>query len=149
MSNQEQKPKVGVGVMIFKDGQVLLGKRKGSHGSGEYSFPGGHLEYLESYADCARRETQEEAGIEIKNLQFQYLANVTAYAPKHYVHIGMTAEWASGEPVVMEPEKCENWDWYDLDDLPEPVFHMCQMAFDAHESGKIFSDVDDSLYINN
>ncbi len=38
-------PKVGVGVMILKDGKVLLTKRKGSHGAGMYSFPGGHLEY--------------------------------------------------------------------------------------------------------
>lgn len=36
--------KVGVAVMILKDGKVLLSKRRGSHGEGEYSFPGGHLE---------------------------------------------------------------------------------------------------------
>jgi len=34
---EENIPKVGVGVMIFKDGKILLGKRKGSHGAGEYS----------------------------------------------------------------------------------------------------------------
>ncbi|MEK6841001.1 MAG: DNA mismatch repair protein MutT, partial [Nanoarchaeota archaeon] len=33
--------KVGVGVMIFKNGKILLSKRKGSHGAGEYAFPGG------------------------------------------------------------------------------------------------------------
>ena len=57
MNEKDKKPKVGVGVMILKDGEILLGKRKGSHGEGEYAFPGGHLEYMESFSDCAKRET--------------------------------------------------------------------------------------------
>lgn len=137
----EEKPRVGVGVLIFKgakEGKVLLTRRKGSHGAGEYSFPGGHLEYGESFEDCARREVREECGIEIKDLGFQYLANVTVYEPKHYVHIGMIAEWASGEPRVMEPDKAEEWKWYALDELPEPLFHMCTLAFDAYNTGRTY-----------
>lgn len=57
--NEQQRPKTGVGVMILKNGKVLLGKRKGSHGEGEFAFPGGHLEYMEGFADCARREVLE------------------------------------------------------------------------------------------
>jgi len=37
---QENRPKVGVGIMIIKNGKVLLGKRKGSHGAGQYAWPG-------------------------------------------------------------------------------------------------------------
>jgi 8-oxo-dGTP diphosphatase len=130
---QEQKPKVGVGVMILKDGKVLLTKRKGSHGAGEYSFPGGHLEYMETFEDCAIRETREEAGIEIKDIEFLYATNVMKYAPKHYVHIGVVAQWASGEPMTMEPEKAEEWKWYPLDELPDgSLFEFCKMSFDAY-----------------
>ena len=114
MNNDDQKTKVGIGVMILKEGRVLLGKRKGSHGSGEYSFPGGHLEYMESFEDCAKRETLEECGIAIGNIRFQFVANVTAYAPKHYVHIGLIADWIQGEPKNLEPDKCEEWQWLDL-----------------------------------
>lgn len=38
---EEKRPKVGVGVMVWKDGKVLLGKRKRAHGAGEYASPGG------------------------------------------------------------------------------------------------------------
>lgn len=133
-------PKVGIGVMILKDGKVLLHKRKNSHGAGEYSFPGGHLEYRESFEECARREIKEEAGIEIENIRFLLLMNLKQYAPKHYVHIGLVADWKSGEPEVREPEKCEGWGWYDLDNLPEPLFQALPEHFEAYRTGKTYFD---------
>jgi 8-oxo-dGTP diphosphatase len=141
--NEQQRPKVGVGVMILKEGKVLLGKRKGSHGEGEFAFPGGHLEYMEGFADCARREVLEECGIEIENIRFQLLANVTKYAPKHYVHISLLADWKSGEPKVLEQEKCESWDWYDLENLPSPMFEMCKLSIESYGVGKNYWDVSD------
>jgi len=137
---QEQKPKVGVGVMIIKGGNVLLGKRKGSHGKGEYSFPGGHLEYMESFENCIKREVLEEAGIEIKNIKFLYVANIKQYAPKHYVHLGFTAEWASGEPKILEPEKHEAWGWYDLDNLPQPLFAPSKFSVEMYKNGLNYLD---------
>lgn len=127
-----QYPRVGIGVMILKDGKILLGKRKGSHGEGEYAFPGGHLEYMESFEDCAARETREECGIEICNVRFQHLSNLTRYAPKHYVHIAMIADWRSGEAQLLEPEKCESWAWYDLSDIPEPLFETCRVSLEMY-----------------
>ena len=135
-----QKPKVGVGCLVLKDGKVLLGKRKGSHGSGEYAFPGGHLEYMESFVDCAKREIAEECGIEVKNVKFQMLANIKKYAPKHYAHIGLIMDWASGEPQILEPEKCESWGWYDVDNLPSPLFDTCQKSIEAIKTGENFLD---------
>jgi 8-oxo-dGTP diphosphatase len=59
-----------------------------------------------------------------------------AYAPKHYVDIGMIAEWESGEPQVMEPEKLESWGWYDLDDLPSPLFNAITNYIEAYKTGR-------------
>lgn len=142
---QQNHPKVGVGVMILKDNKVLLTKRKGSHGAGEYAFPGGHLEYMESFEDCAIREVAEECGIKIKNIQFQFLTNITKYAPKHYVHVGLLADWEEGEPKVLEPEKAEEWKWYDLDKLPEPLFEFCKLSFDAYKTGRNYYSSESDL----
>lgn len=133
-------PKVGVGVMILKDGKVLLGKRKGSHGAGEYAWPGGHMEYMESFSDCARRETAEETGMEIDNIRFLRLLNLRDYAPKHYVDIGLVADWKSGEPQIMEPDKIGDWAWYDLDALPQPLFSTTATNIEAYKTGKNFWD---------
>jgi 8-oxo-dGTP diphosphatase len=137
---EQNQPKVGVGVMIVKNGSVLLGKRKGSHGEGEYAFPGGHLEYLESFEHCARRETLEECGIEIEHIRFQFLANVKTYAPRHYVHVGLLADWKSGTPKVLEPEASGSWEWYDLNNPPQPLFEMSRLAVDSYKTGRNYYD---------
>ena len=137
---EELRPKVGIGVMIFRGGKILLQKRKGSHGSGEYSFPGGHLEYMESFEECARRETMEEAGIKIKNIKFLLLNNLKDYAPKHYVHIQFVADWESGEAQNLEPDKCEGWGWYKLDELPSPLFKTIPATLEALRTKQYYFD---------
>ena len=138
--NNEQRPKVGVGVMIMKNGRVLLGKRKGSHGAGEYAWPGGHFEYMESFEQCAKREVMEETGMEIDNIRFLRLMNLKEYAPKHYVDVGLIADWKNGEPKIMESEKIEDWDWYDMDNLPSPLFATLPSYIEAYKTGKNFWD---------
>lgn len=142
MEQEQNRPKVGIGVMILKEGKVLLGKRKGSHGEGQYAFPGGHLEYMESFAECARRETLEECGIEIENIRFLLLENVRLYAPKHYVHITLVADWKSGAPKVLEPDKCESWDWYAMDATPDPLFELCKISIESYHSRKNYYDAE-------
>jgi 8-oxo-dGTP diphosphatase len=137
--SQEYRTRVGVGVMILKFGKVLLGVRKGSHGAGEYGFPGGGLEYMESFEDCVKREVREECGVEIQNLRFQLVANLTEYAPKHYVHIGMIADWKSGDPQVLEPDKCESWSWFGLDALPN-LFGPAALGIESYKTGQNYFD---------
>jgi len=139
MENNVQYPKCGVAVMVIKDGKVLVGKRKGAHGAGDYAFPGGKLEWMESFENCAKRETREEAGIEIKNIRFLRLLNFKFYE-KHFVDVGVVADWAGGDPKIMEPEKCEGWAWYDMDKLPSPLFKGCESCIKAHKTGKQYFD---------
>lgn len=132
----EHVPKVGVGVMIFKEGKVLLGKRKNAHGEGQYAFPGGHFEYMETFEECCRREVREETGLEIDNIKFQLVGNIKDYAPKHYVQVSFTADWKSGEPEVVEPDKCEGWEWYDLNDLPLNIMLTSKLSMESYKTGQ-------------
>ena len=47
--------RVGVGVVIMRNGKILLGERIGSHGANTWATPGGHLEVGESIEACAAR----------------------------------------------------------------------------------------------
>ncbi len=120
---EERRPKVGVGVIVIKDGQVLLGKRKGAHGEGSWAFPGGHLEFGETPEDCAKREVMEEVGITIKNIQkVTYTNDIFPAEDKHYITCYVKADYESGEVKVMEPEKCEKWEWLHWGAFPETLF---------------------------
>jgi 8-oxo-dGTP diphosphatase len=67
--HNKKRPLVGIGVLVFNDlNQLLLGKRKDSHGVGDFCNPGGHLEHGESFEECAVREVREEAGFEISDV---------------------------------------------------------------------------------
>lgn len=136
----EGQIKAGVGVLIVRDGKFLLGKRKGSHGAGEYASPGGHLEFGESIFEAARREVMEETGLKVKKMEFLCFVNLTQYTGKHYVDIGVLAEVEDGEPKLMEPDSNEGWAWYDIDHLPQPLFGTMPTRIEAYKTGKKFFD---------
>ncbi|MCG9562481.1 NUDIX hydrolase [Vibrio chagasii] len=120
MNNQVR---VGVAAVIFREGRILLGERIGSHGANTWATPGGHLELGESIEECAQRETLEETGLEVgafKKLGFTN--DIFEKECKHYVTLYVVATSSSGEPQVMEPHQCKQWRWFDLDELPEPLF---------------------------
>lgn len=124
--------KVGISLVVFRDNpegvhlspQILLGQRKGSHGEGQWSTPGGHLDYMEGFVDTAKRELAEEVGSHfiVEDFEIVSLINLTEYSPKHYIDIGIECWWVHGDPVVMEPDKCESWKWFDVENLPSPRF---------------------------
>lgn len=117
------RPKVGIGVCVIKDGQILLGQRLNAHGDGTWCFPGGHLEFGESFEDCARREVAEESGLTIKKPIFVTCTNdIFVKENKHYITVYMKAAWQQGEPQVLEPNKMAKWQWFNWDNLPSPLF---------------------------
>ena len=120
---REGVPQVGVGVIVKKDGKVLLGKRKGKHGAGTWSFPGGHLEFMEHIEECAQRETFEETGIHIRKARVVTCTeSFFKETHLHYVTVAVIADFESGELHVKEPDKFETWEWFDWEKLPEPLF---------------------------
>jgi 8-oxo-dGTP diphosphatase len=44
-----ERPKVGIGVIVYRKGKILIGKRLSHHGAGTWEIPGGHLEFGESF----------------------------------------------------------------------------------------------------
>ena len=137
---EKQRPKIGIGIIIVRNGKILIGERIGNHGAGTFMIPGGHLEFGESFEETARREVEEETGL--KNIEVKGVVSITndiAY-DMHYVSIGILAESKEGEPYNAEPEKSQNWKWYDTDNLPENIFIPSKKAIKNWLMGKMYTD---------
>ena len=134
------RPKVGLGIVVVRDGKVLIGERTGNHGSGTFMLPGGHLEHGETFEEGGRREVEEECGL--KNVLIKgviSLGNDRDYG-KHYISIGLLAESVEGEPYDAEPEKSRNWKWYDPKDVPDNVFSPSKKILRNWINGAFYSD---------
>lgn len=131
MNSSNKKPGVGVGIMILKDDKVLLGKRhedpeKASsvlHGEGTWTMPGGKLHFGESFEKAAFREVLEETGIKINKEKLKIISVTNDIVEDaHFVTIGFLCEDFAGEPKVMEFDEITEWRWFELDNLPSPIF---------------------------
>jgi 8-oxo-dGTP diphosphatase len=126
---EDKKIGVGFGVMLLKDGKILLGKRhddplKASsllNGAGKWTMPGGKLHFGESFEVGAKREVLEETGINLKLAKVICVNNDTVEGA-HFVTIGLLSDNFEGEPKVMEPDEITEWRWFELDKLPSPLY---------------------------
>lgn len=115
------KKEKSAGAVIINDKKVLLLH----YSSGHWDFPKGHIEKGETELETAKREVKEETGLDIKDFEIISISDDLRYIEtdgKQYVTIGIKAKFSQGEPKVMEPEKCERWQWMGLNNLPDNIF---------------------------
>jgi 8-oxo-dGTP diphosphatase len=146
MENKDLRPVGGVGVYIVKDGKLLLSLRTSSHSPDTWCPPGGHIEYGETFLDTAKRETKEETGMDIDEIEIMGVtSDVYEDEKKHVISVHIKAKLFSGEPKIMEPDKFSEIKWFDLADLPENLFPANKHFFSLNllclcDSGKKFND---------
>ena len=128
---ENERPKIGTAVWVRKNKEVLLGVRAKEQGGGTWCPPGGHLEMNESLQECARREVREEAAVEIQNIRFvTFIEDISTDQGTHYITFYFIADWRSGEPVPQLGE-FERLEWFNWNDLPEPLFRPAKMFVDS------------------
>ena len=116
-------------VYLLREGEhgteVLLQLRQGTpYMDGHWAAAAaGHVERGETAYDAARREAVEELGITDIDLEFAFTMHRTQHADAidERVDWFFTARSWTGEPRVVEPEKCAELRWCPLDRLPEPM----------------------------
>ena len=115
-------PMVGTAIIITKDDKVLLMKRKGPHGQGTWSTPGGHLDFGETPEVGAAREAKEEMGLDVFDVRFRAVTNdLFETTGRHYITIWMDGQ-SVGEPTIAAEEEVEEIGWFAWDALPQPLF---------------------------
>lgn len=101
-----QRPVPTVGVVCLKGDQVLLIKRGTPPRLGQWSLPGGRIEWSEPVTEAALRELKEETGVEaeltglIDVVDGVFTSRETGETTRHFVMIDYAARWTAGEPVA-------------------------------------------------
>lgn len=96
------RPWVGVGVVVWRDRQVLLARRGRPPRQGEWSIPGGAQQVGETVAQAAAREALEETGLSVRPAELVSVEDAVTRdeagaVQYHYVIIELAADWIDGE----------------------------------------------------
>lgn len=134
---------IAVFLVLFKDNKVLLQRRKNTgYRDGNYGLVSGHLDGNESATEALIREAREEAGIilEAKDLVFKHaMHNISS--GKEYLYLFFTASKWRGKPKILEPEKCDDLSWFDLDNLPTNIIGNIRKAIFYTQNGILYSEL--------
>lgn len=124
--------RVGVGLVVRRGDELLLVRRRGAHGEGTWSTPGGNLEFGEEPAICAVREAREETAVEVGAPRFLAVTNDVFEAEgKHYVTLWYEADYRAGEAANAAPYELSEVAWFRHDELPEPLFAPLRRLLDG------------------
>lgn len=150
-----EKPRVmgvGFGVMLIRDGKMVLGKRhvdpeKASSllgGAGSWTFPGGKLDFGETFEDAVAREVLEETGLQIHSRRLQLISvSNDIVTNAHFVTLGFLHELKEGEPEVREPDEITMWDWFPIANPPSPLFVATERILQNFSNGSVYTSPSD------
>jgi 8-oxo-dGTP diphosphatase len=107
------RPIASVAACVFKDDRILLVQRGTPPSKEQWSVPGGAIELGESFEDTAKRELDEECGVEIEvddifDVEDFIIRDEDDNIQYHYVVTYVTANYISGNirPGPEEMDVC-------------------------------------------
>ncbi|MEU9456684.1 NUDIX domain-containing protein [Streptomyces sp. NPDC048277] len=137
---------IGVHLYLEDDhGRVLLGQCHPSspYAGGMWHFLAGHCE-RESAIQCLIREAFEEAGLvidqrDVTHAHTMHLRDAPDAEPRMQI-VFRVRTW-QGTPQVLEPDKCQQWQWWQPQTLPEPVVPYTRHAIEKILNGQPYSEM--------
>ena len=133
------KSPVSVHLMLFKNHEILLSKRKNTgFCDGFYSFPVGKLEDCESVLAAMKREAKEEINIDLLDLEIVQVMNRLG-EDINRVDYFFIAEAYEGTIQNNEPDKCSELKWFDVDNLPMEIIPYIREAILNYRNNIRFS----------
>ena len=129
-------------VILLKDENVLLLKRFNTGVlDGQFDTIAGHVDEDETFLQAAVREAEEEAGVTIQpnDLQFVHVVNIQTQQGGR-VHVFFSAQNWNGVPSNCEPPKCDEINWFPIDDLPKNTSPHVAHAIKCIQNGQMYSE---------
>lgn len=131
---------LNVYLIIIQKNAVLLSLRQNTgYYDGSYGLVSGHVEDGESAISAIMREAKEEVGIQILASQIKPIHIMHRKTDRYNIDIFFTCSFP-GAVVNLEPHKCANLDFFDLDRLPLNIIPYIEKALKATLHKKIYSE---------
>lgn len=129
-------------LFLIRDGKILLARRLNTgYEDGNWSVIAGHLDGNESARAAMVREAAEEGGIGINENDLRMVHVMHRKLPDHErVDFFFEAKNWSGEPKIMEPDKCDAMEWFAFDKLPPNVIPYVSSAINHYLKGNYYSE---------
>ncbi|MGF6255670.1 NUDIX domain-containing protein [Ensifer sp. ZNC0028] len=125
-------PGFGCGLVVVRDGKILLYRRLKAPEAGYWNIVGGKVDHMERSEAAARREAEEESGLKIRSSEFLCLSEQVIEADRqHWISMIYVTRDFSGEPQLVEPDKLSEFGWFSLDALPQPLSRFTADAAEA------------------
>jgi len=145
---EKNRPKVipTAYLVLIKEDKILLSRRYNTgFQDGYYSFPAGHPEDdEETLSQTMVREAKEEAGIDISSadLELVHVMHRKQQEPttERRINLFFTARRWKGEPKIMEPKKCDDLQWFELDNLPSNTIPYIKQAINCIKENVVYSE---------
>ncbi|MDO8513408.1 MAG: NUDIX domain-containing protein [bacterium] len=142
MSKEKFRIRCAVYLVLIKNSKVLLMRRQGTTFYKDfYMMPAGHIEGRETLTQALIRETKEEIGIDLeeKSLKMVHLMHRDS-ADSEYIDIYFSASKWKGTPKIMEPHKCDDVDWFDIENLPKNTVPYIHDALNSIKNKSVYSE---------
>ncbi len=103
---------------------------------GKYSLIAGHLDGKEKVSDSMIREAFEEAGIRVSKKDLKPVKVLHRNSGgQEYIDFFFIAEKWEGEPAIKEPNKCDDMQWFPVDNLPENILTYVKDVIENYKNG--------------
>ncbi|WP_263247226.1 NUDIX hydrolase [Saccharopolyspora rosea] len=132
---------VDVHVLLVRDAELLLTRRRGGAFDGMWHLPSGKLDAGEDVLTAAAREAEEEVGVVIDPAGLDHVHTVHVNGSGPEPRLGLffaTTSWI-GEPTNREPDKCSGIGWFDLHALPANLIEYPAAGITAYRRGTSLS----------
>lgn len=106
--------------IIVKDGRVLLVQRRVKEGSLSWQFPAGEVEEGESPGQAAVRETQEETGLTVAEIE---VLGERVHPATGRTMLYVACDVIEGEARVVDEEELVDFTWSQHDQLAQYIPH--------------------------
>ena len=135
--------RLATNLVMIKDNKILLQLRQNTgYMDGMYDAAcSGHLEKGESIAAATVREAKEEIDITINEFDLELVQVIHSYK-EDYLNTFFTVKSYIGEPKIMEPSKCSDLSWFDIDNLPENIIYRIKNVIKNIKNKLLYDDAD-------